>query len=97
MTQPTPGAEPAGDRTRGPRLPNERAVRDWAPLVAGLIVLLLVVIFVLQNGDQVPVRFLFFEGDLALGAALLLAAALGGLTTLLLGFVRRTRSRFRRR
>lgn len=82
---------------KAPGRPNQRAARDWAPLVAGLVLLLLVVIFVVQNGDEVPVRFLFFEGDLALGAALLLAAILGGLGTLLLGFVRRTRSRFARR
>jgi uncharacterized integral membrane protein len=80
----------AAEKARG-------AGRDWAPLVAALVLLLLVVIFVLQNGDKVPVKFLFAEGDMPLGAALLLAAVLGGLITLALGFVRRTRSRFRRR
>ncbi|HEX2064575.1 MAG TPA: lipopolysaccharide assembly protein LapA domain-containing protein [Acidimicrobiales bacterium] len=75
----------------------DRPVRDWAPLVAGLLLLLVVAVFVLQNGDKVAVEFLFFEGSPPLGVALLLAAVLGGLSTLFLGFVRRTRSRFRRR
>ena len=75
----------------------DRPLRDWAPLVAGLLLLLVVAIFVLQNGDKVELDFLSFEGRPPLGVALLLAAVLGGLATLFLGFVRRTRSRFRRR
>ena len=80
-----------------PQRPPDRPVRDWAPLVAGLLLLLIVGIFVLQNGDKVDLDFLGFEGRPPLGVALLLAAVLGGLATLFLGFVRRTRSRFRRR
>ncbi len=76
---------------------RDRPVQDWAPLVAGLLLLLVVAVFVLQNGDKVELDFLFFHGRPPLGVALLLAAVLGGLATLFLGFVRRTRSRFRRR
>lgn len=71
--------------------------RDWAPLVGALILLLAVAVFVLQNSGRVDVEFLFLKGRLPLGVALLLAAVLGGLISLLLGFVRRTRHRFSRR
>lgn len=87
QTEPRPQPHPQPDRP----------VRDWAPLVAGLLLLLVVAVFVLQNGDEVELDFLGFESRPPLGVALLLAAVLGGLATLLLGFVRRTRSRFRRR
>ncbi len=80
-----------------PEPPRDRPVQDWAPLVAGLLLLLVVGVFVLQNGDKVELHFLGFESRPPLGVALLLAAVLGGLATLFLGFVRRTRSRFRRR
>ena len=71
--------------------------RDWAPLVAALVLLLVVAIFVLQNSDEVKVDFLFLHGNLPLGVSLLLAAVLGALVSLLLGFVRRARHRFTRR
>lgn len=73
------------------------ATRDWGPLVAALVLLLVVAVFVLQNSDEVEVDFLFLHGTLPLGAALLLAAVLGGLVSLLLGFVQRTRHRLARR
>lgn len=76
---------------------RDHPTRDWGPLVAGLVLLGAVGIFVVQNGDDVTLEFLAFEGTLPLGAALLLAAVLGGLASLLLGFVRRARTRIQLR
>ncbi len=76
---------------------RDHPTRDWGPLVAGLVLLLLVGIFVIQNGDDVTLEFLMFEGTLPLGAALLLAAVFGGLASLLLGFARRARTRIQLR
>ncbi|MEU7854150.1 LapA family protein [Nonomuraea sp. NPDC049141] len=47
-------------------------------LVAGTLVLLLLLIFVLQNGQQVQISFLGLSGVLPLGVAMLLAA-IGGI------------------
>ncbi|GAA2603187.1 hypothetical protein GCM10010411_41530 [Actinomadura fulvescens] len=46
-------------------------------LLAAAFVLLLLMIFVLQNGDDVQVSFLGSNADLPLGIALLLAAIAG--------------------
>ncbi|HUR22938.1 MAG TPA: lipopolysaccharide assembly protein LapA domain-containing protein [Acidimicrobiales bacterium] len=67
------------------------STRQWASLAAGLLPLLAVAVFVLQNTDKVRVRFLFVDGRIALGLALLMAAVLGGVGALFLGFVRRHR------
>lgn len=67
--------------------------QQWASLVAGLLPLVAVAVFVLQNTDRVKVRFLFVDGQLALGLALLLAAALGAVSAVFLSFVRRHRHR----
>ncbi|HVE47485.1 MAG TPA: lipopolysaccharide assembly protein LapA domain-containing protein [Acidimicrobiales bacterium] len=65
--------------------------RQWASLVAGLLPLVAVAVFVLQNTDKVKVSFLFLSGRLALGLALLLAAVLGAVGAVFLSFVRRHR------
>jgi len=62
--------------------------RAWWALVLGLVVLLLVIIFMAQNGDDVRVHFLWMKGDVALGFALLLSAVLGALAVVLLGAAR---------
>lgn len=67
------------------------SARQWASLVAGLLPLVAVGVFVLQNTDKVKVSFLLFDGRIALGLALLLAAVLGGVGAVFLGFVRRHR------
>lgn len=51
--------------------------RQWASLAAGLLPLVAVGVFVLQNTDKVKVSFLFFNGRIPLGLSLLMAALLG--------------------
>jgi len=53
-----------------------------------MVVLLVVVVFILQNIHGVRVSFLFFDWKLPLAIDLLLAAFLGGLVVFLLGAVR---------
>lgn len=69
------------------------SARQWVSLVAGLLPLVAVAVFVLQNTDRVKVRFLFVDGQLALGLALLVAAVLGAVGAVFLSFVRRHRHR----
>lgn len=74
-----------------------RASHAWTGLVVGLFVLLLILVFILQNTKQVPVHFVGLHGKLPLGVALLLSSVAGGLVTVLLGVVRITQLRRRNR
>ena len=71
--------------------------RAWWVLVGGLLVLLLVIVFIAQNGDKVPIHFLWMKGHIALGLALLLAAVLGALAVVLLGVARMLQMRVQAR
>ena len=80
------------DPDQGPR-PDGRRVRNrmgelWVTLVAAAFVLLLLLIFILQNGQQAQVSFLGAHGSLPMGVALLLAAVFGVLLVALPGTVR---------
>jgi lipopolysaccharide assembly protein A len=67
------------DRTtsRPHRLPRSRAGGLWVMLVSFAVVLLLLLIFILQNGQRSDVYYLGAHGHLPLGVALLLAAVFG--------------------
>jgi uncharacterized integral membrane protein len=62
--------------------------RVWVGAVASAVVLLLLLIFVLQNGQSVDVSFLGAHGRLPMGVALLLAAVVGVLVVALPGTAR---------
>ncbi len=57
----------------------------WIALALFALVLVLLLIFVLENGQQVNVGYFGLHGHLPLGAALLLAAALGILLVVIPG------------
>lgn len=82
---------PDDDRGKDRGFGRRASPQQWASLVAGLLPLVAVAVFVLQNTDKVKVSFLFLEGRIALGLALLLAAVLGGVGAVFLSFVRRHR------
>ena len=78
-------------------IPATRAEPNWlrqqaARLIAGAVVLVLLLVFVLQNGDQVRVRLIAWDLDLRLAWALLIAAAFGAVLGWLLPKLRRSRS-----
>jgi len=60
----------------------------WIILISATFVLLLLLIFILQNGQRAQVSFLGAHGNLPIGVALLLAAAFGVLLVALPGTVR---------
>jgi uncharacterized integral membrane protein len=88
---PMPPAPPAADggeglsRETAPALEpaTTRPVRRtrtggvWVGLVSAAIVLILLLIFILQNSHEVTIRFLGFHGQLSLAVALLLSAVCG--------------------
>lgn len=72
-------------------LPGERRTRlsgAWTAIVLGLLALIVILVFILQNLQKVEVSFLFFSGRLPLAVALLFAMILGALIVVLFGAAR---------
>lgn len=57
----------------------------WTLAAVGALLVLLMLVFIFQNSGDVRLKFLMLEGDVPLGAALLLAAVIGALTVVFLG------------
>lgn len=71
--------------------PGERQTRlsgAWTALFIGIVVLVLILIFILQNLQSVEVHFLVFHGNLPLAVALLFAMVLGAVVVLAFGAFR---------
>ena len=60
----------------------------WTALVIGVLALVLILIFILQNLQNVQLSFLFFQGHLPLAVALLFAVILGAVIVLAFGGAR---------
>jgi uncharacterized integral membrane protein len=69
----------------------------WTGVVAGIIVAILLLIFILENTKSVQVNFLGASGHIALGVALLCAAVGGALIVALIGAARMAQLRVRAR
>lgn len=65
--------------------------------MVAVLVLILLIIFMVQNQDRVTVYFLGFQGQLALGVAMLIAAVGGALVVAIVGAVRIIQLRSRAR
>lgn len=75
------------------QLPHHRIRRTrisgvWAAVACFAVILLLLLIFILQNGHTVEISYLGADGHLPLGVALLLAAVFGVLLVALPGTAR---------
>lgn len=62
--------------------------RAWTEVILFALVLLILLIFILQNGQRVKVSFLSFHGHLPLAVAMLLAAVAGALLAAIPGIGR---------
>jgi lipopolysaccharide assembly protein A len=89
-TRPGGGSGQPGDRRTGAqaRVPRSRMGGAWVALVVAAFVFLLLLIFILQNGQRAQVSFLGAHGYLPMGVALLLAAVFGVLLVALPGTAR---------
>ncbi len=85
-TVPPAAAEPQTGVPANP--PRTRVSAAFSGFVAGAIVLVLLLIFILENTARVKISFLGAGGHIALGVALLLAAVGGALIVGLLGATR---------
>jgi len=83
---------PPRDVGVGPEaLPGERRTRlsgAWTAVVVGLVALVVILVFILQNPKSVEVSFLMFSGHLPLAVALLFAMILGALIVFAFGAAR---------
>src|SRR6201990_1476302 len=92
--QAAPAPEPAAPPAAAPHpLPQHRIKRTrtggiWVAVGFFAVILLLLLIFILQNNTDVSVSYLGMHGHLPLGVALLLAAVCGVLLVVLAGTAR---------
>jgi uncharacterized integral membrane protein len=93
QSQVPPPASPAPSKAAPPAAPQHRVKRTrtsgvWVALGFFAVILLLLLIFILQNGQDVSISYLGAHGHLPLGVALLLAAVSGILLVVLAGTAR---------
>jgi len=92
----TPSGQPGPEQVAPPPshpLPQHRIKRTrtggiWVAMGFFAVILLLLLIFILQNNTEVGVSYLGMHGHLPLGVALLLAAVCGVLLVVLAGTAR---------
>lgn len=69
-------------------IPHTRTAQTWFSLSAGMVMLVVVLVFILQNLHSVKVHFLWATWTIPLAVDLLLATVLGGLIMFTVGSVR---------
>ncbi|WP_431230081.1 LapA family protein [Paenarthrobacter nicotinovorans] len=65
-----------------------RTAALWVAVAVGLVLLVMLIVFFVQNQDMITVRFFGLEGTLALGTTLFIAAVGGGVLVALAGGAR---------
>jgi uncharacterized integral membrane protein len=91
LTEPltTPGPSPsAATRPEPAAPPATKTGIAFSALIAGAIVLIVLLVFILENTASVQISFFGASGHLPLGVALLLAAIGGALLTGIVGAAR---------
>jgi uncharacterized integral membrane protein len=86
--QPAPAEPPPSHAAPPLKIKRTRTSGLWVAVGFFAIILLLLLIFILQNGAEVNVSYLGAHGHLPLGVALLLAAVCGVLLVVLAGAAR---------
>jgi uncharacterized integral membrane protein len=92
-----PATSEAGSSSmrRAPRF--TRASAAWVTTGVALLLLILLIVFILQNSMRVEVRFLGMSRTIPLGMALLIAAVGGGVVVAIAGVARVTQLRMNAR
>ena len=65
-----------------------RAAALWSLLILGFLILILLLVFIMQNTDATTVHFFGWQANLPVGVAVLLSAVGGGLLTVAVGTAR---------
>jgi uncharacterized integral membrane protein len=58
-----------------------RAAALWSALIVGFLILILLLVFIMQNTDSTTIHLFAWQWNLPVGVAILLAAVCGGLLT----------------
>ena len=94
-TEATPASEPTaggveapGGEPRKGEIPRTRTARAHNALIAGAIVLILLLVFILENTEKVKISYFGAGFNMPLGVALLLAAIGGALLVGIVGTAR---------
>jgi uncharacterized integral membrane protein len=94
VPSPAPAEPPAVKTTPSTRSKPESAVKFtragalWSALIAGFVILILLLVFIMQNTDSATVHFFAWNWNLPIGVGVLLAAVCGGLLTVAAGSAR---------
>jgi uncharacterized integral membrane protein len=95
QTRPGTAALPGYDGTSTPSPAKEEPKRQvtragmiWVSVASALVVLVLLIVFILQNQELVQVKFFGLEGAVSLGMALFIAAVGGGVLVAMAGAAR---------
>ncbi|WP_367139099.1 lipopolysaccharide assembly LapA domain-containing protein [Saccharothrix sp. HUAS TT1] len=78
---------PVGEADR-PKLKPTRISGTWVAVLASIVVLIVLLVFILQNLAGATIHFFGAEGTLPLGVALLFAAIAGAIVVALVGAAR---------
>ncbi|MGH9056230.1 MAG: LapA family protein [Acidimicrobiales bacterium] len=81
------GAATGGEQPK-PVIPASRAALVWGALAAGMALLVVVLVFILENLTSVKASFFTIHWKIPLGVDLLFAAVLGGLIVFAAGSLR---------
>ena len=65
-----------------------RAAALWSALIVGFLILILLLVFIMQNTDSTTIHLFGWEWNLPVGVAILFAAVCGGLLTVAAGTAR---------
>lgn len=82
------GSESPQPGMSGPEQRVTRAGMIWAAVASALVVLVLLIVFILQNQELVQVKFFGLEGAVSLGVSLFIAAVGGGVLVAMAGAAR---------
>ncbi len=85
---PLHNAPPTTEPSPAAAIPRTKTGIAFGSLIAGAIVLILLLVFILENTQSIKISFFGVSGDLPLGVALLLAAIGGGLLVGVVGTAR---------
>ncbi|WP_174183890.1 LapA family protein [Nocardia barduliensis] len=86
-----PGVPPVAPTTKSVATKTSLSTRTgyaWTGLVAGILILILLLIFIVQNLEQVQVHFFFWDFSLPLGVTVLLSMIGGAAVMASVGGVR---------
>jgi uncharacterized integral membrane protein len=92
---PASASRPPMPEDRSPRMTRISAA--WVATAAALLLLVMLIVFILQNTARVEVHYLGLAGSLPLGMALLIAAVGGGVVVAIAGIARVTQLRMKAR